>query len=347
MNIYIQSLGTVTPVYTVTVFSQVTGRLLEVHYQQGQMVKPGDPLVDIDPAPFRAQLQQVEGTLLHDYGLLRQASIDLARYQAANARKAIARQTLEDQEQLVKQYEGTVKADQGAVDFARTQLSYCHIVSPITGRIGLRLVDPGNIVFAGTGSTLAVITQMQPITVVFTVSEDNLPRVETELRGGHTMRVDTFDRSNQALLATGTLSALNNEIDTTTGTVKFRADFANGNLALFPNQFVNARLLLKTLHGATLVPSAAVQYNGTNAFVYVVQANRTVKVQPVTVISSDEHFTAVTGVNPGIDLATSGFDRLENGVAVAFHPPPAPVAKKAPRAPSRKRGPAKTAQGDP
>ena len=346
MNIYIQSLGTVTPVYTVSVFSQVTGRLLHVYYRQGQMVKPGDPLVDIDPEPFQAQLKQAEGTLQHDYGLLRQASIDLARYQAANSRNAIARQTLEDQEQLVKQYEGTVKADQGAVDFIRTQLSYCHIVSPITGRISLRLVDPGNVVFAGTGSTLAVITQMQPITVVFTVAEDNLPKVETELRAGHTMRVDTFDRSNQALLATGTLSALNNEIDTTTGTVKFRADFANANLALFPNQFVNTRLLLKTLRGATLVPSAAVQYNGTNAFVYVVQGSRTVKVQPVTVISSNEHVTAVTGVKQGVDLATSGFDRLENGVLVAVHAPTAPAAKKAPRAPSRKSGRTQTA-GDP
>jgi multidrug efflux system membrane fusion protein len=321
MNVYIQALGTVTPVYTISVFSQVTGRLLYVQYQQGQMVRQGDPLVDIDPRPYQAQLTQAEGTLQHDYGLLRQASIDLARYRAAFARNAIARQTLEDQEQLEKQYEGTVKADEGAVEFARTQLSYCHIVSPITGRVGLRLVDPGNTVFAGTGSTLVVITQMQPITVVFTVPEDSLPAVESELRKGHTMRVDAFDRSNQDLLATGTLSSLNNEIDTTTGTVKFRADFSNANLALFPNQFVNARLLLKTLHQVTLVPSAALQYNGTDAFVYVVLPDCTVKVQPVKTISSNEHDTAVTGVKPEVDLATSGFDRLENGVHVTFHAP--------------------------
>jgi multidrug efflux system membrane fusion protein len=346
MNIYIQALGTVTPVYTISVFSQVTGRLLEVHYQQGQMVRRDDPLVDIDPRPFQAQLTQAEGTLQHDYGLLRQASIDLARYQAAWARNAIARQTLEDQEQLVKQYEGTVKADQGAVDFNRTQLSYCHIVSPIVGRIGLRLVDPGNTVFAGTGSTLAVITQMQPITVVFTVAEDQLPAVEAELRKGHTMRVDTFDRSNEELLATGTLSSLNNEIDTTTGTVKFRADFANSNLALFPNQFVNARLLLKTLRHATLAPSAALQYNGTNAFVYVVRGDHTVKVQPVSVISSNEHDTAVTGLKADVDLATSGFDRLEDGVHVTFRAPVA-AQKQAPPAKTRQIRRTPPSRGDP
>ena len=334
MNIYVQALGTVTPVYTVSVYSQVTGQLLKVYYQQGQMVRPGDPLVDIDPRPFQAQLTQAEGTLQHDEGLLREANIDLARYRAAYARNAIARQTLEDQEQLVKQYEGTVKADQGTVEYNRTQLSYTHIVSPITGRIGLRLVDPGNTVFAGTGFTLAVITQMQPITVVFTVSEDDLPKVETELRAGHTLRVDAFDRSNQNLLATGTLSSLNNQIDTTTGTVKFRADFANANLALFPNQFVNARLLLKTLRHVTLVPSAAVQYNGTNAFVYVVQGDHTVKVRPITTISSNEHDTAVTGMKADVDLATSGFDRLEDGVPVTFRAP-VEAKKKAPKAARR------------
>jgi multidrug efflux system membrane fusion protein len=334
MDIYIQALGTVTPVYTISVFSQVTGRLMDVYYRQGQMVRRGDPLVDIDPRPFQAQLQQAEGTLEHDEGLLREAEIDLARYRAAFARNAIARQTLEDQEQLVKQYQGTVKADKGTVEYNRTQLSYCHIVSPIEGRVGLRLVDPGNTVFAGTGSTLVVITQTQPITVVFTVPEDHLPAVEAELRKGHTMRVDAFDRSNQHLLATGALSSLNNEIDTTTGTVKFRADFRNANLALFPNQFVNARLLLKTLHRVTLTPSAAVQYNGTNAFVYVVQGDHTVKVQPVTVISSNEHDTAVTGVNPDIDLATSGFDRLENGARVTFRAPVAAQKQK----PAKKTG---------
>jgi multidrug efflux system membrane fusion protein len=256
--------------------------------------------------------------------------MDLIRYQAAWARNAIARQQLEDQEHLVTQLEGTVKADQGAVEFARTQLSYTHIVSPITGRVGLRLVDPGNTVFAGTGSTLVVITQMQPITVVFTVAEDHLPAIEAELRAGRTLRVDAFDRSNQRLLSTGTLSSLNNQIDTTTGTVKLRADFPNTTLALFPNQFVNARLLLKTLHHVTLVPSAAVQYNGTNSFIYVVQPDHRVKVQPVNAISSNEQNTAVTGVSPGTEIATSGFDRLENGVAVTFHPPAAAEKKARP-----------------
>jgi multidrug efflux system membrane fusion protein len=330
MDIYIQALGTVTPVNTVSVFSQVTGRLMNVFYQQGQMVQRGDPLLEVDPRPYEAQLVQAEGTLAHDVGLLTQARMDLIRYQAAWARNAIARQQLEDQEHLVTQLEGTVKADQGAVEFARTQLSYTHIVSPITGRVGLRLVDPGNTVFAGTGSTLVVITQMQPITVVFTVAEDHLPAIEAELRAGRTLRVDAFDRSNQRLLSTGTLSSLNNQIDTTTGTVKLRADFPNTTLALFPNQFVNARLLLKTLHHVTLVPSAAVQYNGTNSFIYVVQPDHRVKVQPVNAVSSNEQNTAVTGVNPGTEIATSGFDRLENGVAVTFHPPAAAEKKAGP-----------------
>jgi membrane fusion protein, multidrug efflux system len=248
--------------------------------------------------------------------LLAQARMDLDRYRAAWAKNAIARQQLEDQEKLVLQYEGTVKSDEATLAYNQTQLSYCHIASPINGRVGLRLVDPGNNVFAGTGSTLLVITQLQPITVVFTVSEDDLPQVNAQLRGGKKLVVDAFDRSNQKQIASGTLSSLDNVVDTTTGTVRFRATFANQNLSLFPNEFVNARLLVKTLHRATLVPSAAVQYNGTNAFVYLVKPDNTVEVQPITVVTSSEQETAVTGLNPGVTVATSGFDRLENGAHV-------------------------------
>jgi membrane fusion protein, multidrug efflux system len=316
INIYIDSLGTVTPTYTVTVYSQITGRVMAVHYTEGQVVQKGDPLVDIDPQPSEANLKQAEGNLEHDQGVLAQARMDLARYQAAFARNAIAKQQLDDQEQAVRQFEGSVKSDQGTVDFDRVQLAYCHIVASITGKVGLRLVDPGNIVFSGTSSTLVVITQLQPITVVFFVSEDDLQKVQAQLKGGRTLTVGAFDRANDKQLEGGNLTSLDNQIDTTTGTVKFRATFPNKNLSLFPNQFVNARLLLKTLRQVVLIPTAAVQHNGTDAFVYVVQQNNTVAVQPIKTLTSNEQVTAVQGVNAGVSLATSGFDRLENGALV-------------------------------
>jgi multidrug efflux system membrane fusion protein len=317
INVYIDALGTVTPLYTVTVYSQITGRVIAVHYTEGQLVQTGDPLIDIDPQPYEATLRQAQGALEHDQGVLAQARMDLARYQAAYARNAIAKQQLDDQEQAVVQYEGTVKSDQGTVDYDRVQLSYCHIVAPITGRVGLRLVDAGNTVFSGTNATLVVITQLQPITVVFNVSEDDLTQVQAQLKGGRALEVDAYDRANDKQIEAGKLTSLDNQVDTTTGTVKFRATFPNKDLSFFPNQFVNARLLVRTLRKATLVPTAAVQHNGTAAFVYVVQPNSTVSVQPVTTQTSNEQVTAVQGLNPGVTVATSGFDRLENGVKVA------------------------------
>jgi len=321
INIYVDALGTVTPIYTVTVYSQITGRVMAVHYTEGQMVEKGDPLVDIDPLPYEAMLKQAQGTLEHDQGVLAQARIDLKRYQDAYAKNAIAKQQLDDQEQAVVQDEGAVKADQGTVDYDQVQLSYCHIVAPISGKVGLRLVDPGNTIFSGTASTLVVITQLQPITVVFNVSEDDIPAIQTQLKGGRTLTVDAFDRANAKQLESGKLTSLDNQVDTTTGTVKFRATFPNKNSSLLPNQFVNARLLLRTLRKVTLVPSAAVQQNGTQAFVYVVQQNNTVSVQQVTTLTSNEQVTAVQGVNAGANLATSGFDRLENGALVTVRGP--------------------------
>jgi membrane fusion protein, multidrug efflux system len=323
MNIFVTALGTVTPTYTVTVYSQITGKVMAVHYTEGQVLQAGDALVEIDPEPSQATLTQAEGTLEHDQGVLAQARMDLARYQAAFARNAIAKQQLDDQEQLVRQDEGSVKADQGTVDYDKVQLAYCHITAPITGRVGLRLVDPGNVVFSGSSSTLVVITQLQPITVVFNVSEDDIPQVQAQLKGGRALEVDAYDRANDKKIEAGKLTSLDNQVDTTTGTLKFRATFPNKDLTLFPNQFVNARLLVKTLRNVVLVPSAAVQHNGTAAFVYVVQQNNTVAVQTVTTLNSDEQFTAVQGVNAGVNLATSGFDRLENGVAVAVKNTPA------------------------
>lgn len=316
INIYVDALGTVTPVYTVTLYSQVTGQVLEVHYQEGQMVKKGDPLVDIDPRPYQSTLTQAEGALERDQGLLAQAVMDLKRYQAAWARNAIPRQQMEDQEKIVQQDQGTVKADQGTVDYDKVELSYCHIVSPITGRVGLRLVDPGNTVFSGNSSTLAVITQLQPITIVFNVSEDDLAQIQSQLQGGRTLEVDAYDRSNEKEIEAGKLTSLDNQVDTTTGTIKFRAEFPNKHLNLFPNQFVNARLLVKTLKNVVLIPTGAVQRNGTNAFVYVIQPDNTAVVQQITILTSNEKETAVTGLNAGTNVATSGFDRLDNNVAV-------------------------------
>ncbi len=316
INIYVDALGTVTPTYTVTVYSQITGKVMAVHYAEGQVVQTGDPLVDIDPQPYQAMLTQAEGNLEHDQGVLEQARIDLARYQAAYARNAIAKQQLDDQEQAVHQAQGSVKSDQGTVAYDQVQLSYCHIVAPIGGRVGLRLVDPGNTVFSGSGSTLVVITQLQPITVVFNVSEDDIPQVQAQLKGGRSLEVDAFDRANSKQIEAGKLASMDNQVDTTTGTLKFRATFPNKNLSLFPNQFVNARMLVRTLQKVTLVPTAAVQYNGTNPFVYVVQQNNTVSVQQITVLTNNSQVTAIQGLNAGVNLATSGFDRLENGVPV-------------------------------
>lgn len=316
MNIFVTALGTVTPTYTVTVYSQITGRVMAVHYREGQMVHKGAALVEIDPRPYQAMLTQAEGNLEHDKGVLAQARMDYQRYKDAYARNAIAKQQLEDQEQLVAQTEGTVKADEGTVAYDKVQLEYCHIVAPIGGQVGLRLVDPGNTVFSGSNSVLVVIAQLQPITVVFNVSEDNLAQIREHLGSKQRLTVDAFNRANDKQIESGKLISLDNQVDTTTGTIKFRAEFSNKNLALFPNQFVNARLLVSTLQNVTLVPSAAVQHNGTNAFVYIVQANNTVSVQPVTVLNSDEQQTALEGVSAGLNLATSGFDRLENGVQV-------------------------------
>lgn len=321
MNIYVDALGTVTPVYTITLYSQITGQVIAVHYHEGQLVTKGDPLIDIDPRPYETTLTQAEGNLERDEGILAEARMDLKRYQAAFERNAIARQQLEDQQQMVVQDEGTVKADQGTVDYDRVQLSYCHIVSPINGRVGLRLVDPGNTVFAGSGSTLVVITQLQPITVVFNVSEDDLNQIQAQLKSGRTLQVSAYDRAFDKKIDTGTLTSLDNEVDTTTGTVKFRAEFPNRSLQLYPNQFVNAQLLVKTLRSVTLVPSAAVQHNGTTAFVYVLNANNTVTVHDVTTLASNDQNTAVQGLNTGVMVATSGFDRLENGVAVTVRGP--------------------------
>jgi multidrug efflux system membrane fusion protein len=317
MGAYLDALGTVTPVSTVNIFSQVTGQVIAVHYREGQLVQKGDPLIDIDPRPFQAQLQQAEGLLDHDRGVLKQAEIDLARYREAFAEHAVAKQLLDDQEQAVVQDQGTVKFDVGQVQSAAVQLSYCHIVSPSAGRVGLRLIDLGNTAFAGGSTPLVVITELQPITVVFNVAEDHLQEIQTQLRQHESLRVDAFDRNAERQIARGTLVTIDNQIDTSTGTVRLRGEFNNRDLALFPNQFVNVRLLVRTLKNTVLIPSSAVQRNGTQAFVFVVSKN-TVSVRNITEQSFDGNTTAVTGLQPGELVAVSGFDKLQDGAQVTI-----------------------------
>jgi len=315
IGVYLEAIGTVTPVYTDSITSQVTGLVTQVHYQEGQLVRKGQPLIDIDPRPYEAQLLQAQGALERDQNLLAQAQMDLERYRAAWARNAIAKQILDDQEKLVLQDDGAVKNDQGTVQFDQIQVDYCHITAPIAGRLGLRLVDPGNVVQSSGTTTLAVITQLDPITVIFTVPEDSLGPVESRLRKKATLAVDAFDRTAQRKIASGKLLALDNQIDTTTGTVKGRSLFDNKNDALFPNQFVNTRLLVNTLHGVTLVPASAIQQNGQASFVYVIQ-NNVAQMRSIKPGVTDGGLTQVDGINPGDVVANSGFDKLQDKVAV-------------------------------
>jgi len=317
MGIYVEALGTVTPVYTVAVTSRVQGQIMEVHYREGQMVHKGDPLLEIDPRPYQAALTQAEGQLAHDTALLNEARIDLDRYRAALARNAVAQQQVYDQEQTVQQYEGTVQNDQGAVDNAKVNLVYCHITSPIDGRVGLRLVDPGNIVQANSTTALLVVTQLQPITVVFSIAEDYLSEIQKQLTNGQKMKVFALDRSDEKTIATGSLLTLDNQIDTTTGTVKLKAIFDNKDSSLFPNQFVNAKLLVTTQQNATLVPTPAIQRNSQQAFVYVIGTDQTASVKNVKVGASDGNLTAVEGIEPGQVVAVNGFDKLQDGIKVA------------------------------
>lgn len=322
IGVYLNAIGTVTPVYTATIYSQVEGVITAVHYREGQMVHKGEPLVDIDPRQYQANVDTAAGNLTRDTNVLAQAKMDVERYQAAWAKNAIARQQLDDQEKLVLQDEGLVKSDQGTLDFDKVQLGYCHIVAPFTGKVGLRLVDPGNLVQAGNTTPLVVVTQIEPITVVFILSEDNLEQVLAQTRHGQSLTVEAWDRTDQSKIGTGKLTAMDNQIDTTTGTVKLRATFDNRQDTLFPNQFVNTRLLVETQHDMTLIPTNAIQHNGDVAFVYVI-ANGSAKTQNVKPGTANGGLTAVTGINPGDVVATSSFEKLVNGskVNIAKTPP--------------------------
>jgi multidrug efflux system membrane fusion protein len=324
IGIYLDAIGTVTPVYTASILAQASGVLTAVHYSEGQFVQKGDALIDIDPRPYQAQLLQAEGALERDTNVLSQAQMDLDRYRTAWAGNGINKQLLDDQEKIVLQDQGTVKNDQGTVDYDQVQLGYCHITAPIAGKVGLRLVDPGNVVQANGTTVLVVITQVQPTTVIFTMAEDSLAQVQARMRKQHTLPVEAWDRAQTTKIASGKLFTIDNQIDTTTGTVKLRALFDNKNGVLFPNQFVNVRLLVNTLDGVTLVPTEAVQHNGQVAFLYVVTKG-VASVRNITTGVSDGGKTAVQGINPGEVVATSSFEKLQSGSKVT-------VVKQAPAA---------------
>jgi membrane fusion protein, multidrug efflux system len=325
IDVYLDALGTVTPVYTVTVASRVAGEITEVKFKEGQIVKKNDLLAVIDPRPYVAALLQAQGQLSRDQALLKNARIDLVRYQNSFKEHAIPEQELATQQATVDGDEGTVKVDQGNLAAAQVNVDYTRIISPIDGRVGLRNIDPGNIVPANGTTGLCVITQLQPITVIFTIAEDEIDEVTAQMTTGRAMQVLALDRSKQHQIAAGSLLTVDNQVNTTTGTVRARATFANAHNELFPSQFVNARLLVKTLTGVNLVPQAAIQRNNDVAFVYAEQPDGTVQSKNVKILATEAETSAVTGVNPGDMLVTDGFDKLQNGSKI--------VQRKVPAAP--------------
>jgi membrane fusion protein, multidrug efflux system len=326
MGVYVNALGIVTPVYTVSVAARVAGQITKVNYREGQHVDVGDPLVEIDPRPYQAAVLQAEGQLEHDTALLADAKIDLERYKEALSSNAIPEQEYATQLATVQQDEGSVKLDQGNLDSANVNLAYCNITSPIDGRVGLRLVDPGNIVQANGTTPLAVIAQLQPITVIFDVAEDDLSQILPAVHKGKKLVMDVYDREDQTKITTGKLETLDNEIDTATGTLKLRGVCSNEDESLFPNQFVNVHLLVNTLRGITLLPNSAIQRNSDSAFVYLVkpaengETNQTVQMQTITVGVTDGTNSQVEGLESGAVVAADNFNRLTDGAKVTIRP---------------------------
>ena len=329
VGVVIDALGSVTPVATVTVRSRVDGQLMKILFREGQMVRAGDLLAELDVRPYQAALDQAEATLARDRALLKNAQLDLERYKVLFQQDSVAKQQLDTQDSLVRQNEATVKMDQAAVDTARLNVVYSRITAPVDGRVGLRQVDLGNIVHAGDANGLVVITQLQPITAVFTIPEDSLPPVMKKLRAGEKLAAAAYDRAGKTRLAEGMLLTADNQIDPTTGTVKLKAQFANEDLGLFPSQFVNVKLMVDVKHGATVVPSAAVQRGTPGTFVYAVNPEaKTVSVRKVRLGPAQGDTVSVeSGLEPGTLVVVDGADKLREGAAVELVVREAPVAK--------------------
>ena len=327
--VYVTGLGTVTALYTATVLSQVNGQVLKVPFREGDIVKKGALLVQVDPAPYEAVLTQAEGQLARDKALLAMAKTDFKRYDTLVKQNSISRQQRDDQMYLVQQYEGTVKLDEGLVKSAKVNLAYTRITAPFTGRIGLRFVDPGNIVHTTDTSGMAVITEDQPITVIFPVPEENLPAIMKKLNGGQILPVEALDRAQNRLIAAGRLLTADNQIDTTTGTVRLKGIFDNRDDALYPNQFVNARVLMETLRDVTVIPSAAVQRSPDGTFVYIVNKDKTVSVRQVTLGPSKKDIQAIEkGLSPGESIVVEGAEKLKEGSRVQVQTPGANASGK-------------------
>ena len=317
MPIIVNGLGTVTPITTVTVQSQISGQIVQIAFKEGQTVKKGDLLILIDPRPYEVALEQAQGALARDKALLANARIDLDRYTTLFAQDSIAEQQLATQKSLVQQDIGTVKTDQAQIDAAKLNLVYCHITSPVEGRAGLQQVTLGNYVTPAEPNGLVVVTQLKPITVVFALPEDQIEPILDQMHAGKALTVSAYDRSHTTQLAAGTLQSVDSQIDTTTGTVKLKAIFPNPDEKLFPNQFVNVDLLVNTLQGATLIPQSAVQRGAPGTFVYLVNADQTVSVRKIVLGPGDANNIVVTqGITPGNSIVIDGADRLKEGAKI-------------------------------